>query len=77
MTKREEMSDPASTWNKVGMDEPVFILRAQDRLARLVILDWIDRARRIGVNLRKVNGVHELLGLFEDWRSAHGSKTPD
>jgi hypothetical protein len=39
-SKRELMADPMSCWNKADMDEPLFVLRAQDILAPWVIGEW-------------------------------------
>jgi len=39
-TKRENLEDPNSCWSKAVDDEPVFILRAHDQFAPIVVRFW-------------------------------------
>lgn len=42
-TKFQNFMDPNSCWNKAKETEPVFILRANDRIAADIILFWAQR----------------------------------
>ena len=77
MTKKEEISDPSSTWNKVGDDEPIFILRAQDATAAMAVVDWMNRAHRVGASLQKLSEAFALAVSMLAWREQHGAKIPD
>lgn len=58
-------------------DEPVFILRAQDRLAPLVVAQWAAMARLFGVGEAKVREVEALAEAMRGWGKENGSKLPD
>lgn len=40
MIKRKELSDPNSQLNKAAEDEPLFVLRAHDKVAPAMIRQW-------------------------------------
>lgn len=48
MIKRDELADPNSCLNKAADDEPIFVLRAQDRTAAVLVRRWADGAVRLG-----------------------------
>ncbi len=64
---------------KVGDDEPIFVLRAQDRLAPQLVRDWLLRAKAYNGNLsrEKIKEAQDLADLMEDWQRENGSKFPD
>jgi len=74
-TKTEELAD--GCLSKVAEDEPVFVLRANDRLAPLVVMDWIAKAEMMGVPKEKIEGANDLLIKMWEWQGANGSKLPD
>jgi hypothetical protein len=74
-TKAEELKD--GCLSKVAEDEPVFVLRARDKLAPLAVMDWIARAEMMGVSREKIDGAIDLLHKMWVWRAANGSKLPD
>lgn len=78
-TKRDEMANPAGCWNKADLDEPVFILRAQDYFAPGVVRAWARRAAIRGVNEAKVNEALSLAILMDEWQHSHAQqvKVPD
>lgn len=39
-TKRENLLNPNSCWNKAELDEPVFILRSTDFIAPTIVTLW-------------------------------------
>lgn len=52
MTKRENIEDPNSCWNKAECDEEVFVLLARDPAMAGTIRDWIERRIKLGLNER-------------------------
>ena len=58
---------------KVGEDEPVFILRAQDKLAEFAIRIYETLAASHGS--RVAEGVSTEVRLFKDWKGR--KKLPD
>lgn len=69
-TKREELADPNSCFNKAGDDEPVFVLRAKDRVAPAVVRDWAHRAKGAGVHDdEKVKEAMDHALRMEEWRA--------
>jgi len=49
MNKREEINNPDSCLSKAADDEPVFVLRAQDKLAPILIDLWATLAVERGL----------------------------
>lgn len=78
-TKRELLDDPNGCLNKAADDEPVFLLRAQDRLAPATVRDWCERARRAGDTPdEKVNEAGAVAIAMERWQEQTGRrKFPD
>lgn len=72
-TKRE--GDPC--WDKAGMDEPVFVLRASDVLAPEVVSLWAHRAEAGGTPKSKVRKARMLAARMLNWQAEHGAKHPD
>ena len=66
--------------NRIPDDEPVFILRAQDRLAAETVAYWIWLAKCRGVNADKIRHA-QLEHLEEMWvfqrSNPHRMKLPD
>lgn len=73
-TKRD---DPCL--KKAGEDEPIFVLRAQDRLAPKVVRQWADAAAGCGeVPKAKIDEARATATALEEWAKAHGgAKWPD
>jgi hypothetical protein len=59
---------------KVGPDEPIFILRAQDAEAADLVELWAMRAKRAGCPLDKVN---EAMDTADEMRCWPNRKSPD
>jgi hypothetical protein len=73
-------NEPKSTLGKIALDEPVFILRANDRVAPGVVRDWAHRARGAGcINLAKIQEAMDQAGRMEEWQAKHPNlmKVPD
>ena len=77
MIKADEEVMPGSTWNKTQAREPVFILRAQDKLAPAVVKAWVALARIIGTKERKLSEAANLAVEMERWQQVHCPKVPD
>lgn len=67
----------AKTLEKVGHDEPCFLLRAQDRLAPKAVTDWAVRAEAAGVNPAKILEAVQCSMDMENWQKDHITKLPD
>lgn len=63
-----------SCYDKAGMDEPIFVLRAQDRLAAGTVRFWADKAEQNGCNPVKVLEARQLAERMDQW---HTSRLPD
>jgi len=60
MIKRDELADPTSCINKAADDEPVFVLRASDALAPIVVRLWADLAALHGCGFEKFRSAQRL-----------------
>lgn len=58
-------------------EEPVFVLRAHDRLAPTVARIWIAIAILVGCPANKCRDAERLVVEMERWAQRHGSKYPD
>lgn len=76
MTKLEELTK--GTLSRATDDEPIFVLRAKDKLAARTILFWTDIATLAGVSSEKVNEARDSMRVMEKWAEENGgTKTPD
>lgn len=62
---------------KVDDDEPIFVLRAQDKTAPATIRYW--EGRQYNLSPTRTGEVHKLIALIEEWQAAHPErvKMPD
>lgn len=60
--------------NKIGIDEPVFLLRAKDKTAPAILRLWADAQRRLNPNPdRRMIGDAEAWALeMEQWQKKNG-----
>ena len=78
MKKHQELRDPRSCLNKAGEDEPVFVLRAQDKIAPHLVKLWAGLARAHGCGAGKTEEAELLAIQMEHWAISHGGgKFPD
>ena len=87
MRKKEELQTRGSCINKAADDEPVFVLRAQDRFAALTVRFWATMlcAARIGrtysmdpERTHKETEAFQIADQMDSWRKTHGGgKIPD
>lgn len=74
------LSDPsllAPGGTPIGADEPVFLLRARDVIAPVVLQFWAQRLRLAGGEPATVQRVLAHAQLMRDWQKENGSKVPD
>ncbi|HEY1301448.1 MAG TPA: hypothetical protein VGF07_13195 [Stellaceae bacterium] len=73
----ERLADGQGCLGRADDDEPLFILRAQDRLAAPLVRLWADLAHRLGCP--KALEAHSLADEMERWGIAHPDrlKWPD
>lgn len=63
---------------KVAEDEPIFVLRAQDLSAPLVIKMWVELQDMMNViDPAKTNEARRLVREMYAWQAKHGCKWPD
>ena len=60
----------------MGEDEPVFILRAQDRLMPHVLAHYIELCTEAGPPEHHIEGIRAVAGDVERWQADHMTKTP-
>lgn len=77
MLKRDELTNPRSCMSKAADDEPVFVLRAQDKHAPAMVRIWAGAALASGTPQAKVNEALDLANAMESWQSEHSAKVPD
>ena len=70
----DRIQDPAGL---IPKDEPVFLLRAQDKLAPALVEAWALRASDIGAAKNIVDAAYSQADAMRSWQLKHGSKTPD
>ncbi len=64
---------------KVKDDEPVFVLRGQDKLSRITVAYWIALAQQNGVSQDKIDRAQRHLADIVEFQDAHPErcKIPD
>lgn len=76
--EREMTARGAGCLGKARDDEPVFVLRAQDRTMGTCLHIWIDEnVAFLGHNHPKIVEAKELLGKVQKWQAENGSRYPD
>ena len=63
-----------TTLAKVGEDEPIFVLRAQDPLAPYCIRQWVTSAAMRGVDKAKLKEAMDCADAMDKWTN---QKLPD
>jgi len=63
---------------KASPDEPVFVLRAQDKFAPDLIERWADKVDAArGTQIDKSRKARALAHQMRAWQALHDAKTPD
>ena len=76
-TKAEEMKNTTGCLTKAADDEPIFVLRAQDKLAPVMLRMWAELAELHGAPTEKFQGAMVLADDMELWAANHQAKWPD
>jgi hypothetical protein len=74
LTKREEIDNPNSCLNKAADDEPVFVIRAKDSLAPVIVRRWAAHLEGMGGAPQKVAEARAWADKAENYP---GRKVPD
>ena len=74
MTKHDEIYNADSCLNKIPGDEPIFVLRASDILAPIVVQYWVTLAADTGVPVKKVQEACSVASAMIHWPNR---KLPD
>lgn len=72
-TKREGVPE----YEKADLDEELFVLRAQDEIAPMVVLLWSLNAGMHGVPQAKIEAARACAKRMRSWQELHGCKVPD
>lgn len=63
--------------NLIPEDEPVFLIRAQDKLAPDIVEVWATGAEEEGAAPNIVEAARGHAEAMREWQEEHGSKIPD
>lgn len=74
---RPDYAGIIDTTGKIPEDEPVFLLRATDRLAPTLVHIWAMNAKMIGADPEIVAAALKQSEEMAAWQELHGKKTPD
>lgn len=70
----DRIQDPE---NKIPEDEPVFLLRGQDKFAPELLLRWAAKLRLSGGSSLMATLVENHAQEMIAWQKKHGNKIPD
>jgi hypothetical protein len=70
----KELEKVSGCFSKAADNEPLFVLRAQDKLAPVVIRLWAELAAINGAGLEKIHEAKRLAFEMEQWPTR---KMPD
>lgn len=62
---------------KSADDEPVFILRAQDKFAPVLVQMWAELAGAAGAPTEKIQEAARSYLRMREWQMKNGCKVPD
>lgn len=74
---RKDYNRIQDPYKKIAEDEPVFILRAKDKLAPEVMNYWVYRLRESGGDESMAKMVEKHAKLAMEWQKKNGCKLPD
>ena len=64
-------------FDKADLDEPIFVLRAQDALAPQTLNLYALQATFKGVSKEKIQSVRDVAEAMRAWQQIHPPKLPD
>ena len=56
-----------TTLAKVGVDEPIFVLRSRDLFSPTLVRAWVRLAKNVGVNQPKLDEALAVADAMEQW----------
>lgn len=68
MIKNQELTDPKSCLNQAAPEEMVFVLRANDPIAPLVVRYWANESLLRGIHLDKLDDAEACAAAMEAWQ---------
>lgn len=75
--RREDYNRIQDPEDKISMNEPVFLLRAQDVTAPAVVSFWADSAEKAGALPNIVDAARRQAFDMETWQEINHTKIPD
>ena len=75
MIKSEELK--RGTITRAADDEPLFVIRAKDKLGPTTVRVWAALAVEEDVPQEKIDEALELAEQMIAWQGIHGKKVPD
>ncbi len=64
-------------YDKADLDEPLFVLRAQDQIAPIIVGLYALHLTTMPVDKRKVDSARKVAANMRAWQALHGCKVPD
>lgn len=74
---REDYNRIQDPLGKIPQDEPVFLLRGQDKLAPQLLLEWANLLEAMGGDPEMANKVRTHAGEMIEWQRMKKMKLPD
>jgi len=74
---REDYNRIQDPDGKIGEDEPVFLVRAQDSASVDCVVAWAHVAEKHGASLKIVELALKHADRMMQWQAEHGSKIAD
>lgn len=68
-TKQEILANLASSFNKAGADEVLFVLRAKDPIGAQTVRHWVDHAHAAGHEAEKIMEASICADDMDTWRN--------
>lgn len=70
----DRIQDPLA---KIPHDEPVFLIRGQDRVGGDAVRAWADLAQLAGARPKIVEAARQQAAAMDQWRHRHRDKISD
>ena len=70
----DRIQDPAGL---IPDDEPVFLLRGQDKVAPAIVENWAETVSKLGGSQKIVTAAFRQASRMRAWQMQHGGKVPD
>lgn len=77
MAKDLKYGEVTTERGTIGTDEPVFVLRAQDKLSHYVIEAYRQMAQEAGSPQRHLDNIEAAFQQFVSWQAVNFTKIPE